>query len=106
VRAGDVELTTVLTLLNTHGISTSTLVVYSSDHGSDGKFSTYEAGLRVPLIMRLPGVIPNGLLIHEVPGARCGDNEARATHVHSSTSSRTRRRPSSSSKQACTTRLR
>jgi arylsulfatase A-like enzyme len=76
VRAGDVELTTVLTLLNTHGISTSTLVVYSSDHGSDGKFSTYEAGLRVPLIMRLPGVIPNGGARHATHAAASTDDRS------------------------------
>ena len=40
-----------------------TLVIYATDHGAQfarGKASIYEGGLRVPLIIRWPGVLPGG----------------------------------------------
>ncbi|UII78748.1 sulfatase-like hydrolase/transferase [Flagellimonas sp. CMM7] len=39
-------------------LSSSTLFVYSSDHGASGKFTVTDAGLNVPFIVRWPGVIP------------------------------------------------
>lgn len=59
----------------------NTLVVYTSDNGPwlskkhhggsakplrDGKFSTYEGGMRVPCIMRWPGKIPAGTVCSEL----------------------------------------
>ncbi len=43
------------------GRADNTLVIYATDHGAQfprGKASIYEGGLRVPLIMRWPGVLP------------------------------------------------
>ncbi len=65
------------------GIDENTLVVYTSDNGPwlskkanggcalplrDGKFTTYEGGMREPTIMRWPGRIPAGAVCSEVCG--------------------------------------
>ena len=45
------------------GRADNSLVIYATDHGAQfprGKASIYEGGLRVPLIMRWPGVLPSG----------------------------------------------
>ncbi len=73
----------VLTALKKAGVDRNTLVVFTSDNGPwlgkkhhggcalplrDGKFSTYEGGMREPTIMRWPGKIPKGELCGEVCG--------------------------------------
>ncbi len=73
----------VLAALKDAGVDKNTLVVYTSDNGPwlgkkhhggsalplrDGKFSTYEGGMREPCIMRWPGRIPAG----QVCGELCG----------------------------------
>ncbi|CAA6693085.1 MULTISPECIES: sulfatase [unclassified Lentimonas] len=55
----------VLALLEKYGHSEDTLVIFSSDHGpSDlhrGKTTSYEYGLRVPFIVKWPGVVEPGV---------------------------------------------
>jgi arylsulfatase A-like enzyme len=52
------------------GLSNNTLVVFTSDHGEmlgdhgmHGKFVFYEGSVHVPLLLRLPGVIPPNTVI-------------------------------------------
>ncbi len=58
----------ILALLDEYGHANNTLVIFSSDHGPShllrGKTTPYEAGLRVPFIVRWPGVVAK-------PGTRC-----------------------------------
>ena len=71
----------VLAALKEHRIDRKTLVVFTSDNGPwlamkhfggsalplrDGKFSTYEGGMREPCIMRWPGRIPAGSVCREL----------------------------------------
>lgn len=52
-----------MTLMDAKGLSEGTITVFLSDHGPQFpfmKFSNYEAGLRVPLIFRWPGMIRPG----------------------------------------------
>ena len=71
----------ILKALKEQGIDEETLVVYTSDNGPwlgmkhhggsalplrDGKFSTYEGGMRVPCIMRWPGKVPAARVSDEV----------------------------------------
>ena len=63
----------VLDSLERLGIAGNTLVIYSSDHGdmcgdhgtTDKHGVMYDAVVRVPLMMRLPGVIPAGTVRDE-----------------------------------------
>ena len=57
----------ILTALDGAGLASNTLVVFLADHGEMlgehsrvSKMIPYEASLRVPLLMRLPGRIPKG----------------------------------------------
>ena len=71
----------ILKAIKELGIDSKTLVIYTSDNGPwlskkahggcslplrDGKFSTYEGGMRMPCIMRWPGKIPAGTLCSEM----------------------------------------
>jgi arylsulfatase A len=71
----------ILKTLKKLGLDEKTLVIFTSDNGPwlskgedggsalplrDGKFSTYEGGMRVPCIMRWPGKISAGSLCSEV----------------------------------------
>lgn len=73
----------VLAAIKKSGLDKNTLVVYTSDNGPwlgkkhhggsalplrDGKFSTYEGGMREPTIMRWPGKIPAAKVCSEVCG--------------------------------------
>ena len=73
----------ILASLKKSGLDKNTLVVFTSDNGPwlskkhhggsalplrDGKFSTYEGGMREPTIMRWPGKIPAGRVCSEVCG--------------------------------------
>jgi arylsulfatase A len=73
----------VLEALKKAGVDKNTLVIFTSDNGPwlgkkhhggsalplrDGKFSTYEGGMREPTIMRWPGKIPAGRVCREVCG--------------------------------------
>ncbi len=73
----------VLKTLKETGVDDHTLVVFTSDNGPwlskkhhagsalplrDGKFSTYEGGMREPCIMRWPNRIPAGAVCSEVCG--------------------------------------
>jgi len=63
----DAEIGRVLTALGESGLADDTLVVLTSDHGEGmgehqmvRKAVLYESAVRVPLVARLPGVIPEG----------------------------------------------
>ena len=57
----------ILEALEALGLAQDTLVLYTTDHGEmgyehglRGKFNFFEASARLPLLARLPGVIPAG----------------------------------------------
>ncbi len=67
--------------LEKHGLTDNTLVVFTSDNGPwlshgkngghalplhNGKGSTFEGGMRVPCIMKMPGTIPAGSICSEM----------------------------------------
>ncbi|UCC97554.1 MAG: sulfatase [Phycisphaerales bacterium] len=79
----DFSIGRVLVALKEAGVDRKTLVVFTSDNGPwlgkkhyggcalplrDGKFSTYEGGMREPCIMRWPGRIPAGKVCSELCG--------------------------------------
>lgn len=73
----------VFAALKEAGVDENTLVIFTSDNGPwlskkhhggsalplrDGKFSTFEGGMREPCIMRWPGKIPAGEVCNELCG--------------------------------------
>ena len=61
IRQKEIEFASVLELIDEHGISANTLVLYADDHGADmGKFTVSERGLRVAFMARWPGKIAGG----------------------------------------------
>jgi len=68
ITAIDEELGRVLKALDEMGLAENTVVTYSSDHGSmfgsqgvGSKRQPYEESIRVPFLVRWPGVVPAGL---------------------------------------------
>ena len=53
------QLEKVLQLVDDH-LDKNTLFIYSADHGVSGKFTVKDVGLRVPLVVRWPGVVKPG----------------------------------------------
>jgi N-sulfoglucosamine sulfohydrolase len=52
IRLDDEQLGLVISMLEETGRWDDSLFLYAADHGIDGKYSTYDRGLRVPLILR------------------------------------------------------
>jgi arylsulfatase A-like enzyme len=75
VAAVDSSINKLLAELDRLGRRDDTLVVLTSDHGEElfqhnqyfhHQLSIYESVLRIPLILRLPGVIPAGVMVESV----------------------------------------
>ena len=64
----DYQVGRLLDYLETSGLAANTLVIFATDHGtalfdhgiSNDKHNFLDASLRIPLIMRYPGVLPSG----------------------------------------------
>ena len=63
----------VLDWLEHSGLAGSTLVVFFSDHGElagsqgfFGKYRPYDEAVRIPLLLRMPGILPAGTVYDEV----------------------------------------
>lgn len=66
----------VLAALDAAGLADNTLVIFTNDNGGEWlsrnaplfnrKFSVWEGGIRVPAMMRWPGVIPSGQVLDQV----------------------------------------
>jgi arylsulfatase A-like enzyme len=82
IRSLDENVGRVLAHLQERGLAERTIVIFNSDNGGyignyqkrqvtdnaplrSGKGSLYEGGVRVPLIVRWPGVTPRGAVCHE-----------------------------------------
>jgi arylsulfatase A-like enzyme len=72
VKEVDDQVGRILDKLDELELSAHTLVVFTSDHGEmlgshgmNGKFVFYEESVHIPLVMRLPGVIPAGTVVTE-----------------------------------------
>ena len=56
IKEDNTQLEHVLDLVDKH-LAKDTLFIYSSDHGVSGKFTLEDIGLKVPFVVRWPGVI-------------------------------------------------
>ena len=69
IRRLDAGVGMLLEHLENSGAGADTLVIYLGDHGAQfarGKLTCYESGLRVPLIVRWPGVAREGMVRREL----------------------------------------
>lgn len=76
VKSMDDAIGIILKALDEKGISGNTVVIFTSDNGgekysdmgkySGGKFILKEGGIRVPAIIRWPGIIPEGSITEQV----------------------------------------
>lgn len=75
LRLIDDQLQRIFDALHTSNLENNTLVVITADHGEDlydhhhyfyHYASVYDSSLHVPLIMRLPGILPAGAEVNEV----------------------------------------
>jgi arylsulfatase A-like enzyme len=72
----DLQVGRMLDLLRRDGRFDDTLVVFTSDHGEQflehqslgHKHSLFDETVRIPLLMRLPGVVPEGQVVDELVG--------------------------------------
>jgi arylsulfatase len=77
----DASIGTLLAALDKHGLRDKTLVIFATDNGPflsygnhggsagplrEGKLTTWEGGVRVPCIVRWPGVVPAGTACDEL----------------------------------------
>lgn len=62
----DDQIGAILRKLEELGIAQNTIVIYTADHGVPGKGSCMMIGQHLPFVMRWPGGVPGGKVVHEV----------------------------------------
>ena len=60
IKNSDDEFAKLLALLEKYRLTDNTVVIYVSDHGRFGKWSIYDRGLGVPLVVRWPDAVKAG----------------------------------------------
>jgi arylsulfatase A-like enzyme len=62
----DDQVGAVLEKLDEMGVADDTIVIYTADHGVPGKGSAHVTGQHLPFVMRWPGGMPGGQVVHDV----------------------------------------
>lgn len=57
IRDDNAQIERVLEMIKTNGLVDNSIFIYASDHGISGKWGVAEQGLKVPFIVRWPGVV-------------------------------------------------
>ena len=61
IKYDDNQLGEILRIVERNDLKNNTLFIYASDHGISGKFTLYQKGIKIPVIMRWPGKIKKNI---------------------------------------------
>ena len=60
IKNDDNQLSNILNIVEKNGMKDNSVFIYAADHGYSGKYSLYQKGIKIPLIMRWPDKIKPG----------------------------------------------
>ena len=60
VKSDNTQLEAVLEMVDSHNLRDNSIFIYASDHGISGKWGVSEQGLKIPFVVRWPGVVAPG----------------------------------------------
>ena len=61
IKYDDIQLGRILNIVDGNDLKNNTMFIYASDHGISGKFTLYQKGLKVPVVVRWPGKIKKNI---------------------------------------------
>ena len=61
IKYDDIQLGKILNIVDGNDLKNNTMFIYASDHGISGKFTLYQKGLKVPVVVRWPGKIKKNM---------------------------------------------
>ena len=60
IKDDNAQLEAVLGMVDSYGLRENSIFIYASDHGISGKWGVSEQGLKIPFVVRWPGVVKPG----------------------------------------------
>ena len=60
LKSDNTQLEAVLEMVDSHNLRDNSIFIYASDHGISGKWGVSEQGLKIPFVVRWPGVVAPG----------------------------------------------
>ena len=60
IKSDNTQLEAVLEMVDSHNLRDNSIFIYASDHGISGKWGVSEQGLKIPFVVRWPGVVAPG----------------------------------------------
>tara|TARA_B100000989_G_scaffold277697_1_gene238860 strand:- start:739 stop:2136 length:1398 start_codon:yes stop_codon:yes gene_type:complete len=68
IKYDDNQLGEILRIVERNDLKNNTVFIYASDHGISGKFTLYQKGIKIPVIMRWPGKIKKNIQSNRLLG--------------------------------------
>ena len=68
IKYDDNQLGEILTIVERNDLKNNTVFIYASDHGISGKFTLYQKGIKIPVIIRWPGKIKKNIQSNRLLG--------------------------------------